>query len=150
MSLKELLGKMEKTIVFDGIEIKIRPLSLKDIGELLENNSEELKSLFNASKGFKDMLTEMPGLVYKVIQMAIGEDIKDIARLPIGTQLQLLEAVVDASQISSDAMGKLIGRLIKGVQATIGVQKTLTPLSGKELSKEQLESSRKKATVSQK
>lgn len=148
MALKELLGKMEKTLVLDGVSVKVRPLNLKDIGDLLDSHSEELKDLFNFSKGFKQILIEMPKLAYKVIHMSTGEEIEDISNLAVGYQLQLFEAVVDASQISSDAMGKLIGRLIKGVQTADLMPENSTLPIGKKLSKEQSESLREKVMAS--
>lgn len=148
MSLKELLGNLEETVEIKGVKIKIKPLSLSNIGELLETNKADLGRLFNGAVGFKEILAEMPSLAYKVIAMATGEDIQEIALLPIGIQLLLLEKIVDASQISSDAMGKLVNRLVRGVQTILPQDSTLT--SGKTVSQEHLDESLKKATASEK
>lgn len=148
MSLKELLGNLEETVEIKGVTIKIKPLSLSNIGELLETNKEDLGRLFNGAVGFQEILAEMPDLTYKVIAFSTGEDYQEIALLPIGIQLLLLEKIVDASQISSDAMGKLVNRLVRGVQTILPESSTLT--SGKTVSKEHLDNSLEKAIASEK
>ena len=148
MSLKELLGNLEETVEIKGVTIKVKPLSLSNIGELLETNKEDLGRLFNGAIGFQEILAEMPDLTYKVIAFSTGEDYKEIALLPIGIQLLLLEKIVDASQISSDAMGKLVNRLVRGVQTILPEDSTLT--SGKTVSKEHLDKSLEKAIASEK
>lgn len=148
MSLKELLGNLEEEYVIKGVTIKIRPLTLSDIGDLLRNHKTELGELFNATKGIKDLLADMPELAYSVIAMSIKEDIEEIKQLAIGVQLEILEKIVDVSQISSDAMGKLVGRLVRGIQTAMGPIDQLTSMSGKTPSKEQLEASKEQAIAS--
>lgn len=151
MALKELLGNLVEEVEIKGVKIKVKPLTLSNIGELLRTNADDLKDLFNGSKGIKEILADMPSLAYNVIALSTSEEVEDIKQLAIGYQLELLEKIVDASQISSDAMGKLVSRLIKGVQTTLGAMNQVMPSRiGKTPSKEQLESSRKEAIASQK
>ena len=148
MSLKELLGNLEEEYVIKGVTIKINPLTLSHVGDLLKGFKKELGELFNATKGIKEILADMPDLAYSIIAMSIKEDVAEIKQLPIGVQLEILEKIVDISQISSDAMGKLVGRLVRGVQTAMGPITELTSMSGKTLSKEQLEASKEQAIAS--
>lgn len=148
MSLKELLGNLEEEYVIKGVTIKINPLTLSNVGELLRSFKKELGELFNATKGFKEILSDMPDLAYGIISMSIKEDVEEIKQLPIGVQLEILEKIVDVSQISSDAMGKLVSRLVRGIQTAVGPITELTSMSGKTLSKEQLDASKEQAIAS--
>ena len=150
MALKELLGKMSVDLEVKGVKIRVDPLTLSDIGELMNSNGNDLKNLFNASKGIKEILSEMPSLAYNVIAVSTKESAEDVAKLPIGVQLQLLEKVVDVSEISSDAMGKLVARLVNGLQVGMGMlTNQVTSKTGQTRSKKQLDDSLKKATESQ-
>jgi len=108
-TLKDLVIKKTQALGVD-----IYALSIKDFVVLVQQHEPAMKALFEGKK-FESVIVAFPDFVASVIAAGTRSDKGIAEQLPFGTQVELLSAIWQASQVDVDTLGKVIAGVMSGV-----------------------------------
>lgn len=100
------------------LEVVIQPLTVRNIVFLLEKHTTEMADLLSGNADiFKTIADKAPDFMGDFISLGIEEDVpKDkIEQLPFEIQCRLSESIWNLSVTDGEYLGKLVGRLTKGL-----------------------------------
>jgi hypothetical protein len=98
--LSNISGKV-KTVNVAGVNLHVRGLTVREIGQLLDERRAELESIQARMQSediaIVDIVTQAADLAAHVAALVTGEDKADIESLTIGDQVLILQAAVEAT-----------------------------------------------------
>ena len=114
---------VKETVGFEGGSIEIRGLTFPDLAKLIDVNRESILPIVEKYRGHSgdellmekggeillDVVTSAPVLVAHVICLAadLEGEFNQIAQLPLGIMVQLIERIVDLTFRTSGGSGNL-------------------------------------------
>jgi hypothetical protein len=133
--LRDLVAVEERVEVAPGVMLPVKPLTLKQIIQLVLIYKEAAIMLYNeatkSEPNYPSVLAAVPSLVADVICMGTGTEgqEKDASSMPPGTQLQLIAAIWELSVPDAkkliESLSKLMGqvqRLAEAASMPVAVQ----------------------------
>ena len=113
MALKDIIS-LGVEFNHSGATFKVRGLSLADLVVLLEGHKDEVQALFEPDIDFTKIVLASPDFIAKLISLAADEPdaVNVCKRLPIGLQVQILNAIWAETALEVDNLGKLLTGLM--------------------------------------
>ena len=122
MSLDDLVTNNTATVKVGDKEQEVHGLTLEDLAHLIQGYQLEIEKLVNdKDTSMKTMLSESPTFCAALIAYACNEpdNLTAAAALPAGIQIKMLEAIWILTAIDIDELGKMIVRLLEGVNTLV-------------------------------
>lgn len=112
MLLKDIALPTKEIAVGEGSFV-VRGLSLQVVGDLLESHREQILGLFGGETDPGTLLQESPRLAARMIAHAADEpgEADKVTQLPVGVQVNALEAIWDLTIPDEETLGKVMARV---------------------------------------